>query len=452
MVHEMDSHPPPEQLLQAIWQHQRLKRNSLRTTDGRPLRVLHPGFLNHEAGPDFQRSLIQLGNNGHSSGDIEVDPRATDWRAHGHDTNPAFSGVILHVIWNGPAKSDLPTLRLQPHLDTPISTLNDWHRTEPLWPVEFAGKCRAPLAALPVATQDDLLLQAARERLHAKSIAIARLARQSGWEDSLWHGLFRALGYKHNTWPMQNLAERLAALRENEPGDALGCQARLLGVAGLLAADLTAQTPAARKHLSVLWDHWWRVRDALEPHILPAKLWRFAGLRPANHPMRRLVLLAHWLARDNLFPRLEQWLRMDCPKTKLTSAMADLLVVEPDAFWKWHWTFRSRRQSNPCSLLGTSRVTDLAINVILPWFHARAAAGNNPEMLRRIETRYFDWPSAQDNAVLKLARHRLFGDPRKLATAAQQQGLLQITRDFCDHAPATCEDCRFPDLVRGWIT
>ena len=93
MVRETDSPPPPEQLLQAIWQHQRLKRNSLRTTDGRPLRVLHPGFLNHEAGPDSQRSLIQLENNSHSSGDIEVDPRATDWRAHGHGTNPAFSSV-----------------------------------------------------------------------------------------------------------------------------------------------------------------------------------------------------------------------------------------------------------------------------------------------------------------------------------------------------------------------
>ena len=150
-----------------------------------------------------------------------------------------------------------------------------------------------PPEQLPRAAQDDLLLQAARARLHAKSKAIARLARQTGWEASLWHGLFRALGYKHNTWPMQNLAERLAALRENEPGDALGWQARLLGVAGLLTADLTAQTPAARKHLSTLWDQWWRVRDALEPHILPSKLWRFSGLRPANHPVRRLVLLAH---------------------------------------------------------------------------------------------------------------------------------------------------------------
>ena len=44
--------------------------------------------------------------------------------------------------------------------------------------------------------------------------------------------------------------------------------------------------------------------------------------------------------------------------------------------------------------------------------------------------------------------HHLFGNSRRLATAASQQGLIQITRDYCDHAPATCEDYHFPDLVR----
>ena len=95
-------------------------------------------------------------------------------------------------------------------------------------------------------------------------------------------------------------------------------------------------------------------------------------------------------------------------------------------------------------------MTDLAINAILPWFHARARAGKNQKMLARIERRYRDWPPAQDNRILKLARQRLFGGARKLTGAAQQQGLLQIVRDFCDHAPATCEDCCFPDLVRSW--
>jgi hypothetical protein len=440
---------PSERLMQSIWQHQRLRREVLQTTDGRAVRVLHPGFWNHEAGPDFQRAVIQVGDDFPASGDVEVDPTAADWRAHGHHTNPSFAGVILHVIWNGPAKTALPTLCLQPHTDAPLAALADWQAAEPWLPIQFAGKCRAPLAELTAEKQDALIAEAAAVRLQNKADTLARHARRHGWESALWHGLFRALGYKHNTWPMQNLAERLPALRELGTADALGWQARLLGVAGLLADDLPAQTPAARKHLRALWDIWWRERDALEEFILPKTVWRFAGLRPANHPIRRLALLAHWLARDDLPARLEQWLQIDCPKTKLAPTLNETLAVQPESFWKHHWTFRSPRQPKPCALLGPTRVTDLAINVILPWFHARAAAGENPIMQSRIGARYVDWPPAQDNAILKLARQRLFGTPRRLATAAAQQGLIQITRDYCDHAPATCDDCHFPDLVRS---
>ena len=42
---------PPERLLQAVWLHQRLRREELRATDGRLVRVLHPGFWNRAAGP-----------------------------------------------------------------------------------------------------------------------------------------------------------------------------------------------------------------------------------------------------------------------------------------------------------------------------------------------------------------------------------------------------------------
>ena len=43
ILHE-DRDSPPERLLQAIWQHQRLRRDQLKTLDGQPVRVLHPGF------------------------------------------------------------------------------------------------------------------------------------------------------------------------------------------------------------------------------------------------------------------------------------------------------------------------------------------------------------------------------------------------------------------------
>jgi hypothetical protein len=37
-----------------------------------------------------------------------------------------------------------------------------------------------------------------------------------------------------------------------------------------------------------------------------------------------------------------------------------------------------------------------------------------------------------------------------LKGAAAQQGLLQILRDFCEHSNALCENCEFPELVRGF--
>jgi hypothetical protein len=89
------------------------------------------------------------------------------------------------------------------------------------------------------------------------------------------------------------------------------------------------------------------------------------------------------------------------------------------------------------------------VNVILPWLWIRAAEGKNAALQLEIERRYFDWPAAEDNSVLKLARQRLLGTSirRALRNAAEQQGLMQIVRDFCAHSNAICEDCRLPAMA-----
>jgi hypothetical protein len=68
------------------------------------------------------------------------------------------------------------------------------------------------------------------------------------------------------------------------------------------------------------------------------------------------------------------------------------------------------------------------------------------------EHRYFNWPAAGDNSLLRMARQRLLGGAKTgtLKGAAAQQGLLQILRDFCDHSNAICENCQFPELARNW--
>jgi hypothetical protein len=70
-----------------------------------------------------------------------------------------------------------------------------------------------------------------------------------------------------------------------------------------------------------------------------------------------------------------------------------------------------------------------------------------------VEGRYLAWPTAQDNALLRLARHYLLGGhaATRFKTAATQQGLLQIVHDFCDQTNSLCTDCTFPDLVRTCV-
>jgi Protein of unknown function (DUF2851) len=453
---------PSERLLQAIWQHQRLKRGELKTSGGKTVRVFHPGFASLEGGPDFCNAVLQIGNDAPKSGDVEIDLRSSGWRAHGHDKNKNFQNVILHVVWDetkSVSKESVPAvLSLKNVLDAPLAELSLLLENESLrsLPENLRGKCCAPLRELDETKLTELLRQAAHVRFENKAAQFRARAKNAGWEQSLWENLFRALGYKHNVWPMQNLAEQksrlLSAPLRLGGENMIELQARLLGVSGLLPDELTRAQKSSDTYLRRAWDFWWRERDGFADCVLPRAVWKFHGLRPANHPQRRLALASHWLAEKNFISKIENWSVAEILDKKLLSSLLEIFQIEHDEFWSWHWTFKSARMKKPQPLLGDARVTDLAVNVILPWLWIRAREGGNKKIQDEIERRFFAWPAAEDNSVLKLARQRLLGisNVKIFKTAAAQQGLMQIVRDFCEQSNAVCDDCRFPQLVRGW--
>jgi hypothetical protein len=454
-LHE-DRDSPPERLLQAIWLHQRLLREQLKTFDGRSVKVLHPGFHNLEGGPDFRDAVLQFDGAAAQTGDVEIDLRSSGWRAHGHDVNLAFSKVILHVVWESeqPAKGAPPLMWLRPVLDAPLGELSLWLGTDTAqnFPEALRGRCHAPLKALSSTQLTTLLHEAAHVRLRSKAAQFQARARQVGWEQSLWEGLFRGLGFKHNVWPMQCLAQ----MRPRWAGSAanpLATQARLLGLSGLLPGELTRKQKGADNYLRRIWDLWWRERDQFSDGVLPRELWRLHGLRPANHPLRRLALGASWSDRVDLPGQLERWCAKEIEIKALRASLMRVFEVPKDDFWVWHWTINSARLKKEQPMLGNTRETDLAINVVIPWLWSRAFEGGNAEVQQILEKRYFAWPAAQDNSVLKLARERLLGgvSSNVLASAAAQQGLIQMVRDFCDHSNSICEPCKFPDLVKEFI-
>jgi len=441
---------PPERWLQHLWRHQRLHRETLRTLDGRAVRVLHPGFWNRSAGPDFKGAIVQFEDGPACSGDVEIDLQPAGWTGHGHAGNPAYRRVILHVVWQeGINPSGIPVLPMQPSLDSPLEELVPWLLGEApgLIPANVRGGCSAPLRRMDDPALEALLEDAARHRLARKATEIGARARHIGWDQALWEGLVGGLGYRHNTWPLRRLAELVPLVGAPGSVPVEEIQARLLGIAGFLPPDLTAGTPP---YVRRLWDHWWRERGQFVHRMLPPEVWHLKGLRPANHPQRRLALAGHWLNGPRLANRLVQAV-LGSDDAELVKAAMEVLRPGNDPFWEGHWTLGSR-EGTASPLLGEARVTDLAINVILPWLWARARMATGGDAIAQVERRYFRWPAGEDNAVLRMARQRLIGmEPRRLPRrAALQQGLLQISDDFCSATDALCSGCGFPALVEAW--
>src|ERR1019366_3564568 len=298
-----ENEAPAERLLQAVWQHQRLRRDRLETADGKIVRVLHPGFISLEGGPDFRGAMIQIGDVPARAGDVEIDLRSAGWHAHGHDRNPNFKNVILHVVWDAagvyaeaghrlnapdrrqPGLQPLPpTLSIKDQLDASLAELGLALENEPLGslPENLRGKSSAPLRGLAEAQLTELLRAAATVRLANKAGTMLARARNSSWEQALWEHLFRALGYKHNVWPLQNLAETKPRWGRGTHS-AFALQARLLGVKGLLPDELTRAQESSDTFLRRAWDAWWRDRDGFADCLLPRSAWKFYGLRPAHH-------------------------------------------------------------------------------------------------------------------------------------------------------------------------
>ncbi len=206
---------------------------------------------------------------------MEIDLQPGGWHAHGHDQNPNFKNVILHVVWDGAAKPPVQSpesrrcaLPLKNVLDAPLAELALALENESGLPENLRGQCSAPLRELSEPQLAELLHAAAKVRFQNKAAAMLARAKNSGWEQALWENLFRALGYKHNVWPMQNLAETKPRWTRGADS-AFEIQARLLGVSGLLPADLTRAQKTADTFLRRAWDCWWRDRDEFESCLLP---------------------------------------------------------------------------------------------------------------------------------------------------------------------------------------
>jgi hypothetical protein len=249
-----------------------------------------------------------------------------------------------------------------------------------------------------------------------------------GPDAALYEAVAVALGYKNNKLPFQLLAQRVpAATAATARGEAL-----LFGLAGFLEKP-EPPAGAARTEVAALWSTWWKLRAAHTNAILPHQAWKLTGIRPANHPLRRIAALAA-LAK-----------RWKSVRTALESAdlsrLEQVLGSLEHPFWSFRTTWKSPRRKKPLALVGSDRIREIHANIALPLALAR---GEEPAWL--------DIPCGPPNTSLRVVSARLFGGPLPRTLPRRlfvHQGLLQIYADFCLRDHGECAQCRFPSLVAG---
>lgn len=113
---------PKENYLHFLWKTKRLPWHLLQLTDGRSFHVVESGTYNAlENGPDFLNAQVvieELKWYGH----IEMHVKASDWYKHGHQHDPNYNNVILHVVYENDQtvlvnNETLPTIELKNFVD-----------------------------------------------------------------------------------------------------------------------------------------------------------------------------------------------------------------------------------------------------------------------------------------------------------------------------------------------
>jgi len=422
--------------LQARWFSGEFGR-SFTTRSGDDVEIVQFGEWNREAGPDFRGAAVALNGGRSVRGCIELDPDVRDWERHGHAVNPAYENVILHIFF-AVGQSELFTQTLSGRAVPQVKLDATKIDRTPLNPVPLAkcGRCSGPLAGMQSGQVCDLLAAAAHYRMRRKAQRISQAAEIHGEFAAPYPFLAETLGYKSNKLPFLLLAQRLpvSELRKMR-GD---LEAVLFGSCGFLTATDFSEIPNDTKgYLRRLWENWWPHRAKFSNLVLAPGLWKCGGVRPMNHPQRRIGALAEIARR---WPKVRDVLCSADP-----SAMHRFFTNLRHDYWDFHYTLTSQPSLRRMALVGPERVNGILMNVVLPM-----ALREQPSEFEKLQAL-----AAPDfNAHIKTAALRLFGaDARQLPllkTALHQQGLLQIYNDFCCQDLSGCRQCLLPEQLAQW--
>lgn len=405
-----------EKLMQYVWKHRLWRSEDMVTNTGKKVRVVDPGLLNTDAGPDFFNAKIEI--DGHMwVGNVEMHYRATDWKRHRHDSDKAYDSVILHVV----AKDDAPVRRtngeLIPQLVLEVS---------PQFNADYASlvgatievPCAEKIKQVPHLTIVEWVEGLAFERLHGKVERIHQLldSFNGSWEDVCYVTLARNFGFGINNDAFERLARRTPLRLLGKHSDsALQIEALLFGQAGML----DAQKPGMDSYYNQLCTEYAFLSNKFQLTPMEKESWKLFRIRPQNFPYRRIAMLAQFI--EGGFRMMNRILEAEGEKE-----MRALFEVELSGYWTKHYTF-GKPNERATATLSRSSIDIILINTVAPLLYAYGELTGNYEMTDKAINLLEDLRAENNSIVSHFVAYGI-----DCPDALTSQALVQLKREYCD--------------------
>lgn len=402
--------------MQYVWKHRLWRSEDMVTNTGKKVRVVDPGLLNTDAGPDFFNAKIEI--DGHMwVGNVEMHYRATDWKRHHHDSDKAYDSVILHVV----AKDDAPVRRtngeLIPQLVLEVS---------PQFNADYASlvgatievPCAEKIKQVPHLTIVEWVEGLAFERLHGKVERIHQLldSFNGSWEDVCYVTLARNFGFGINNDAFERLARRTPLRLLGKHSDSvLQIEALLFGQAGML----DAQKPGMDSYYNQLCTEYAFLSNKFQLTPMEKESWKLFRIRPQNFPYRRIAMLAQFI--EGGFRMMNRILEAEGEKE-----MRALFEVELSGYWTKHYTF-GKPNERATATLSRSSIDIIHINTVAPLLYAYGELTGNYEMTDKAIKLLEDLRAESNSIVSHFVAYGI-----DCPDALTSQALVQLKREYCD--------------------
>lgn len=416
-----------EEFLHYLWKYGLYDRDKLFDNEQNKITVIHPGEYNHDSGPDFFNARISVAGTVWA-GNVEIHLKSSHFNHHGHQDDPAFDNVILHIVLENDKKvfntrgEELLTTKIEfdPELyNKYISLVNN----------PYLIACQDEIAKLDNILVRHWLNSLAIERLQSKSELILKIFSETGndWEELFYRLLTRYFGFRVNTEPFERLATAIPfKVIRKHADNRFQIEALLFGTAGMLDERLFKEAISDKYYRDLIKEY--RILSAkytLKP--IHGWLWKFSRLRPVNFPTVRISQLAALLSvAGGLFSKVLE--ASDLLHLK------EVFNVAASPYWENHFVFGKKSRIIPKNT--GSQATDIfIINAVIPVIFVYGQIRGHQDICERA-LKFLENIRAEENIIT--------GEWETAGIIAESafysQALIQLRNDYCKKR--RCLDCR----------